>query len=52
MKYLLLIAAATMMYVAIPQQEASAQGWNQRAYNNAQAAQKSQQHYNNMTRRR
>jgi len=36
----------------IPASEASAQGWNQRAYNNSQAAQKSQQHCNNMTRRR
>ncbi|MDT2021263.1 hypothetical protein [Methylocella sp. CPCC 101449] len=31
---------------------AMAQSWNQKAYNNSQAAQKSQQHYNQQTGRR
>ncbi|MGE3247834.1 MAG: hypothetical protein AB7J19_16020 [Beijerinckiaceae bacterium] len=51
MKYVMALAAAAMMSAMIPV-AASAQGWNQKAYNNSQAAKKSQQHYNNQTRRR
>ena len=51
MKYIVAFAIVIMVY-ATASTESSAQGWNQKAYNNSQAAQKSQQHYNRQTNRR
>lgn len=48
MKYVVALAAGMMLYVAAPA-AVSAQGWNQKAYNNSQAAQTSQQQYNRQT---
>jgi hypothetical protein len=51
MRYIFAFVAAAMMSASAPS-VSSAQGWNQKAYNNSQAAKKSQQHYNNQTGRR
>ena len=51
MKRILGVAAAMALLFAVPA-SAMAQSWNQKSYNNSQAAQKSQQHYNNQTGRR
>lgn len=51
MKYIVAIAVGMALY-ATASTEVSAQGWNQKAYNNSQSAQKSQQHYNRQTGRR
>lgn len=51
MHLIVAIAAALLFYTAAPT-AASAQGWNQKAYNNSQAAKTSQQHYNRQTNRR
>ena len=51
MRYIVAIAVGMALYVTAST-EASAQGWNQKAYNNSQAAQKSQQNYNRQTGRR
>ena len=51
MQIIFAIAAAFMFYTAAPT-VASAQGWNQKSYNNSQAAKTSQQHYNRQTNRR
>ena len=52
MKYMMMIAAAAMMYAMTPTVSFAQAGYNQRAVNNANAARASQQHYNNVTRRR
>lgn len=51
MNFIVSIAAAAMFYTAAPT-AASAQGWNQKSYNNSQAAKTSQQQYNKQTNRR
>ena len=51
MKYLFAITAAAMLSASVST-AALAQSWSQKSYNNSQAAQKSQQHYNNQTGRR
>lgn len=51
MQFIVAIAAAVMFYSAAPT-VASAQGWNQKAYNNSQSAKTSQQQYNRQTNRR
>jgi hypothetical protein len=51
MHFMLVIAAAIMFSTAAPT-VASAQGWNQKSYNNSQAAKTSQQQYNRQTNRR
>lgn len=51
MQFIIAIAAAVMFYTAAPT-AASAQGWNQKSYNNSQAAKTSQQQYNRQTNRR
>lgn len=48
----LIAFAAFVLIVVTGSTTVSAQGWNQKAYNNSQAAQKSQQHYNRQTGRR
>jgi len=51
MHLIVAIAAAVMFYNAVPT-VASAQGWNQKSYNNSQAAKTSQQQCNRQTNRR